>query len=505
MSQYLLAHDLGTSGNKATLFSADGQYIKSSVVSYPVYYSNGVWAEQDPNEWWKAVCDSTKEILRDVKPADIAAVSFSGQMMGVVPVGRDGDALRNSIIWADMRAIPQETALDRVIGMRTIYRTTGHRLSASYSLAKLMWIRDNQPEIFNKIYKTLCAKDYIIAKLTGRFVTDPSDASGTNAFDLNTFQWSEDILKAAGISIDMFPDVLASTDVAGTVTAEGARRSGLLEGTPVVVGGGDGLCASVGAGSIAPGITYNCLGSSSWICTVTEKPIFDENMVLFNWAHMVPGYVAPCGTMQAAGASFSWAMDKFQTGAASGASKYEAVNRLIGESAPGANGLVFLPYLMGERSPRWNPDARGAMIGLKMDTTSGDMLRAVVEGVAMNLNVILRAMSDRLDIKEMIVIGGLAQSEIIRNILGDVYGLPIAKLNFLEEGTSLGAAVAAGIGVGALDGFEDIHKFMKVECRERYNAENHAKYEEIQKIFDGAYTSLLGVFKDIVKLDSSDQ
>jgi xylulokinase len=225
-------------------------------------------------------------------------------------------------------------------------------------------------------------------------------------------------------------------------------------------------------------------------------------MILFNWAHMVPGYVAPCGTMQAAGASFSWAIERFLMSGAQGAERYKEIDDLISGSSVGANGLIFLPYLMGERSPRWNPRARGSMIGLKMDTSSGDLLRAVVEGVAMNLNVILQTMSRRIDMSEMIVIGGLAQSDVIRSILGDVYGLPIAKLNFLEEGSSLGAAVAAGVGVGALDGFEDIQKFMKVESREPFSGENHARYGEIQKVFDRAYANLLDVFDTIVGLQA---
>jgi xylulokinase len=360
-----------------------------------------------------------------------------------------------------------------------------------------MWIRDNQPELYANTYKSLCAKDYIIMKLTGEFVTDPSDASGTNAFDLNHFKWSEEILDAANISKDKFPEVLSSTAVAGKVTKEAGLQCGLTEGTPVVVGGGDGMCASVGAGSVAPGITYNCLGSSSWICTVAEKPIFDDDMILFNWAHMVPGYVAPCGTMQAAGASFSWAIEQLFADNANGSDKYDDINNSIFASPVGANNLVFLPYLMGERSPRWNANARGAFIGLKMDTTKNDMIRAVVEGVAMNLNVILKAISKKIDIKEMTVIGGLAKSNILRKILADIYGMTITKPNFLEEGTSLGAAVAAGIGIGALSGFDDINKFIEIESKETHDPYNHAKYEEIQEIFDKAYFSLIDTFNDI--------
>jgi xylulokinase len=347
----------------------------------------------------------------------------------------------------------------------------------------------------------LCAKDYIIAKLTGKYVTDASDASGTNAFDLNTFSWSADILHAADISMDKFPDVLKSTDIAGRVTAKAALECGLLEGTPVVTGGGDGVCASVGAGSIAPGITYNCLGSSSWICTVSEKPLLDDKMRLFNWAHVVPGLIAPCGTMQAAGASFNWAVKEIfkaeNIRGLHGSSSYDHINTAIAKSRTGANGLIFLPYLMGERAPRWNPNARGCFIGLKMDTKNEDMLRAVVEGVAMNLKIILSLLTERIEINEMIVMGGLARSRVIRSILADVYGMNICKLNLLEEGTSLGAAVTAGVGIGALNGFEDVNKFTQAETEEPYNRKNHQVYQKIQTNFNEAYFSLLKVFDNL--------
>jgi xylulokinase len=500
MAAYLLAHDLGTSGDKATLFDTDGRYVKSSVNSYGTYYSNSTWAEQDPEEWWKAVCAGTKEIMEGINPSDIAVVSFSGQMMGVVPVDESGTPVRTSIIWADIRSEDQAKQLIRDLGRKTIYHTTGHRPSGSYSLEKLMWIRDNQPEIYAKVYKTLCCKDFIVLKLTGNFVSEPTDASGTGAYDLKRGSWSEELLNAADIPIDKFPDVIPSTAIAGKVTGEASRQCGLLEGTPVVIGGGDGVCASVGTGAIAPGITYNCLGTASWISTVTEDPILDDAMIIFNYAHMVSGYISPCATMQAAGASFNWAIKQFFSEPELGQNKYTLINDGIAAGPVGANGIIFLPYLSGERSPRWNTNARGAFIGLKMDTSRNDMMRAVVEGIALNLNLILRTMQQEVNIDRITVIGGLAKSDIFRKILSDVYGLTIAKPNLLEEGTSVGAAVAGGIGVGALTGFEDVHKFLKIESEEIHDPANHIKYEKIQEVFDEAYFALVDVFDKIVKL-----
>jgi xylulokinase len=501
MSQYLLTHDIGTSGDKATVFDVDGNFVRSIVNAYPARYSNSTWAEQNPEDWWAAVCKGTREALEGIDPADIAGVGFSGQMMGVVPVDKTGDPVRSSIIWADIRSKPQEEQLIRELGMDRVYKITGHRPSSSYSLEKLMWIRDNQPDIYDRTYKTLCAKDYIALKLTGRFVTDVTDASGTGAYDLVGARWSAEVLEAAGIPMDKFPEAMPSTAIVGKVTAEASRLCGLKEGTPVVIGGGDGVAATVGTGAIELGVTYNSLGTASWISTVTEKPILDEKMIVFNYAHMIPGLISPCATMQTAAAAFNWALRQFYSEAElSAASKYDKINGAIANCPVGANGVLFLPYLLGERSPRWNDHARGVFLGLKMDTSRDDCMRAVMEGIAMNLNLILDVMKKEVSIDKITVIGGFAKSPILRNILADVFGRTIRKPKYLEEGTSLGAVVATGIGVGALDGFQDIHKFLKIEREESFDEERHRRYREIQDVFDQAYYALTDVFEDIVGL-----
>jgi xylulokinase len=501
MATYLLTHDIGTSGDKATVFDCDGTFIKSCVNGYPAYYSNSTWAEQNPGDWWAAVCKGTREVLEEIDPKEIAAVGFSGQMMGVVPVDEAGEPVRSSIIWADIRSKDQEAQLIRELGMARIYKITGHRPSSSYSLEKLMWIRDHQPDLYKKTYKALCAKDYIALKLTGNFVTDVTDASGTGAYDLVGAKWSDEVLKAAGIPLEKFPDALPSTTVVGTVTAEASRQCGLLEGTPVVIGGGDGVAATVGTGAITPGVTYNSLGTASWVSTVTEKPILDDKMIVFNYAHMIPGLISPCATMQTAAAAFNWALRQFYSEEElSAADKYDRINEEISKCPIGANGVLVLPYLLGERSPRWNDHARGVFFGLKMDTTRGDCMRAVMEGIAMNLNLILDVMKKEVSIDKITVIGGFAKSPILRNILADVFGRTIRKPKYLEEGTSLGAVVAAGIGVGVLDGFQDIHRFLKIEREEAFNPERHQQYREVQRVFDQTYYALTDVFEDIIGL-----
>lgn len=505
MARYLLAHDIGTSGNKATLFTTGGLLVKSVTSSYEAHFFNSTWAEQNPDDWWRAVCESSSALVQGIDPAEIAAVSFSGQMMGCVCVDRAGVPLRPAIIWADMRATGEVAFLRSRIDPWDLYTTVGHRISSSYTLPKLMWVKKNEPEIFGRTYKVLNAKDFIVHKMTGRFVTDHSDASGTLAFDLSASAWSDRILEAAEIDQGFFPTVVPSTHVAGGMHRQAAEACGLNAGTPVVVGGGDGLCASVGAGSVSEGVTYTCLGSSAWIASTTKEPVFDAQMRTFTFAHMVPGLVGPCGTMQAAGASFTWAKNEIckmeqETSRKTGDSIYEIINREIESSSPGANGLLFLPYLLGERSPWWNADARGAFVGLKMEHQRSDMLRAVLEGIALNLRLILDVMRSGIAVNEMILIGGMAQGRIERQILADSYGVPVKQLNHLEEATSMGAAVAAGVGVGELPGFDAIDRFVAIDNTLEPDAVSSRVYEEMLPIFSRAYTSLESLYSDLARI-----
>lgn len=505
MKKYVIAHDLGTSGNKATLFETGGKMVDSAVVSYPVRFFNGNWAEQSPQDWWQAICKATRELVKDIDPGQVCAISFSGQMMGCLCVDEQGQPLRDSIIWADMRAEEQEKALAEKIDPQEFYRIAGHQLSRSYSLEKLMWIRDHEPEVYAKTYKMLNAKDYIVFKLTGEFYTDYSDASGTNALDLNTMEWSERIIQAAGIRRSLFPDIKPSTFFVGNICLEAADECGLMTSTKVILGGGDGSCASVGAGSIAEGITYNCLGSSSWISTASRKPYYDPQMRTVTWAHVIPGLLIPSGTMQTAGAAFSWAKDKFCQDLAAkakeqGVSVYQLINAEIEHAKPGASGLLFLPYLMGERCPRWNSAARGTLTGLKMEHTTGDIMRSVVEGVAMNLDIIVKILKNAVEIKEMLVVGGLAQGEVQQQIFADIYGMDVVRLKHLEEATSIGAAVIAGVGAGELAGFEEVVKFNERYEKKAPIEEETEVYERIKPVFEMAYQGQLDVYEALKEL-----
>ncbi len=484
MKPYILAHDLGTSGDKATVFDADGKLIASRTSSYDTLYSNKNWAEQNPEDWWRAVCETSRSILEEVEASQIGVVSLSGQMMGCLCVDRSGRPLRNSIIYSDQRATREAARILEGMDALEFYRTAGHRVSPSYSIEKLMWVKQHEPEIFAETHKMLNAKDYITFRLTGAFVTDFNDASGTNCFDINSRSWSGSILSLAGIDEGLLPEARESTAVAGGITKEAAKATGLAVDTPVVIGAGDGGCATVGVGCVTEGVCYNYLGSSSWISTAGSSPIIDESMRTFTWVHPVAGLYQPCGTVQTAGSSVSWL-----TGELYG-ERFEEMNREAGESTPGANGIVFLPYLLGERSPRWNPDAKGGWIGLKLGNTRGDLARAVLEGVAFNLEIVLSILRQQFPIEELILIGGGAQSALWRQILADIYGVRILVPEFLEEATSMGAAIIGGVGTGYFGFEEGARRFIRIKQRIEPDPATVRRYEEIKPVFDECYTAL---------------
>ena len=500
--KYLLAHDIGTSGNKATLFTVDGELVKSTVVSYQVNYQSGGRAEQDPADWWNAVCTSTREIVADIDPKDVLALSFSAQMQCCLVVDREGNVLRPAIIWADTRAKEQTEALLARVDDTEAYRLLGHRLSPSYSIEKLMWIRDNEPELYEKTYKMLQVKDYIIYRMTGRFVTDYSDASGTNALDLENLCWSQEILAAAEISPDKMPELHASTDVIGTLLPDAAAQLGLTTATQVVCGGGDGPCSAVGAGCTENDQMFLSFGTSAWVGGTMEKKFLDEDKVLFCFAHVIPGKYMPCGTMQSAGSSYAYARNQFcqQEKARAeelGVDSWDLVNEMVERSPVGAQGLVFLPYPAGERAPRWNPDASGSFVGIRMYHTRDDYMRAVLEGVAMNLELIMQSYRKTMTIDDLILTGGGAKGQVVARTLSDVLNVTLKSPNHVEEATSIAAAVIAGIGCGVYEDFSAIHQFLAFGKPTVPTAEHQAVYAKSKKVFDDVYKALLPVYSEM--------
>lgn len=505
--KYILAHDLGTSGNKASLYDSDGQLVASEFYGYATYYPQDGWVEQDANDWWQSIRDTTPRLLNRAKVSanSIACVTFSGQMMGCLPVDRDGNALSRSIIWADQRAVTQAEQIEERAGLRESYKITGHRLSPTYSAAKIMWLRDNRPDIYDRSYRFLHAKDFIIARLTGNFVTDYSDASGMNLLDITSLEWSQTMLGATRIDYDKLPELHASTDVVGYVTAQAAQDTGLACGTPVVAGGGDGSCAATGAGVVEEGMAYNYIGSSSWIGVASRSPMLDPEMRTFNWVHLDPALYSPTGTMQTAGGSYSWLKETLcamEVDAAERAqvSPYEIMNMVAASAEPGARNLLYLPYLLGERSPHWNPNARGTFVGLTPRHTRAHIIRSVLEGVTFNLRTILDTFREQLDIKTMRVIGGGAKGSLWRQIMADIYRMPIQLPRHVDEATSLGAAVAGGVGVGLFGDIGIAKSFVQITDETHPRLEFGNRYDDLYDIFSDAYEALLPVFDQLAAM-----
>ncbi|MBN2006896.1 MAG: FGGY-family carbohydrate kinase [Anaerolineae bacterium] len=502
MKSHVLAHDLGTTGNKATLYDAAGHLVGSTFYGYATEYAHPRWAEQDPEDWWRAVCFSTQRLLQQtgVRAADVACITFSGQMMAAVPLDRQARPLCKAIIWADQRATEQVRWLGERISFAEMYAITGHRLSESYSLLKMLWLRDHQPDVYSAAHKFVHAKDAMVARLTGHFVTDRSDASGMDLYDLAGGDWSPRILEAAGVDPAQLPEVHLSTDVVGAVLPAVAGDVGIAAGTPVVIGGGDGVCAATGAGVVEEGAAYTYVGSSAWVALATHAPVLDPDYRTFCYCHLVPGMFSPTGTTQSAGAAYQWMRDQVcaaetTEAQATHTSPYALMDARAGQSTPGARGLIFLPYLMGERSPYWNPRSRGAFVGLTLRHTHADMLRAVLEGVTMNLCMTLdafRAQGRRIE--TMRFIGGGAKGRLWAQLMADIYGLPVHRLAILDEATSMGAALAGGVGVGLYPGFEMATAMNPTAEIFTPDPQARAVYAELYSLFQQTYAALVPVY-----------
>lgn len=486
----IIAHDLGTTGDKASLHRDDGRLVASVTVPYPAHFAAGGIAEQDPQDWWDAVVRATRELLTRTgsSPADVAGLVVSGQMMGAVLLDAGGEPVRPAIIWADTRAGTQQRELEAALGAEHAYGLLGHRLNPTYSLSKVMWVRDNEPDVWARVRRACVAKDFIVLRLTGRLATDRSDASGTNAYDQQRGTWSDEVLSAARLDPELFPEIIDSTAIAGALTAGAAAALGLPASVPVVMGGGDGPLAAVGSGVVAPEDgAYVCLGTSSWISFTADAPLHDPAMRTFTFDHVVPGMFVPTATMQAGGASVQWIAEALSPDPA-----HPDTHRLTAEAAGDVDtdDLYFLPYLLGERSPLWDPDARGAFVGIGRHHTRAHLVRAVLEGTAFNLLSCIRAFRDSGAVIDGIdAVGGGAQSDAYLQVLADVWGIPVRRRTVVEEANSLGAAVTAAVGLGLAD-FSAARALSEVTAEFAPDAARHDVYAQRHARFTDAYTAL---------------
>lgn len=498
---YLLAVDLGTSGCKAALFTPGLRLVASHTASYETAYPAPDEAEQDPAEWWAAFVAGTRGVLGKarVAPEEVLAVSFSGQMMGCLPVDAAGEPLSPALIWADQRSRDAAAFLEERVGTGEFYRIAGNRLHPTYPLCKFRWLKTHRPEVYAGCHKFLQAKDYLVLRLTGEWATDYSDASGTAALDIARLAWSEELLSAAEVDVAKLPKLRPAATVVGGLRAEAAAACGLKEGMPVVLGGGDGPCATAGTGVAAEGQAYLYLGSSSWVSLVTRQPGFDPEQRTFNICHLDPLIANQFGTMQCGGGAVRWFGEA--AGLAEEARRrgdhellYDRLDEEAARAAPGAGGVLFLPYLMGERSPYYNVDARGAFLGLTLRTGRLELARAVLEGVALNLRIILEAFREQgCRVAEVRAIGGGASSPVWLGIIADVLGEAVETVEEPNEATSRGAAMAGAVALGLVPDYGAAATLVRKRGRYEPTRDNErrATYDRAYRLFRHAYQWLL--------------
>lgn len=506
--RYILVHDIGTTGDKAVLFDVEKRSIVSStIVEYPTYHPYPLWAEQNPADWWSAFIESTKSLLRNIDPRDVEAVSFSGQMMACLPVNRDGEALRNAIIWMDQRSVKEVEFIKSMFSEYEFYSITGNRLSPTYPIAKILWLKRSEPAIYSKAYMFLQPKDYIIAKLTGTFQTDYSDASLTGMLDISKRDWAIEVLSEIGIDADKLPVVRPSTTIVGEVSGDAANLLGLHHRPPVIMGCGDGICTAVGATATDIHDSYIYLGASAWLSTISDRPLLDKSMRFFNMVYIEPTLYTPTGTMQTAGAALRWFRDNIfllEKAVASllNTSAYELIDSEAEKSPPGANGLLFLPYLMGERAPWWSSYARGVLLGLTLSHSRNDIARAVLEGIALNLGlVMLSFIENGAIIREPVaLVGGGARSRLWPRILSNIYNSSIAVLKYREEVAALGAGITAAYAIKV---FNSLNESKKVNPSLQLYSPSSTEvniYRKLLDVFKKSYLALDEVFKEISNL-----
>jgi len=499
MRQLIVAHDLGTSGDKASLHAADGRLLAAHTERYPADFGVGGKAEQDPHDWWAAFCAATRKLLAEsgAQPGEIACVALSGQMQSLVLVDEADEPVRPAIIWADTRASAERDLLAERVGDDRAFEIMGHRLDATYTLPKAMWVRTHEPEVFARANGILIAKDYVTLRATGRRCTDPSDATGTNAYDQRAGTWSPELLAAAELDPALLPELLPSATVAGGLTSEAAAATGLDSGTPVVVGGGDGSCAALGAGLVAPGSGANAtLGSSAWLSIATEAPVRDPRKRTVTFDHVIPGRYVPLGAMQSAGASLDWLMETLSV---SRGPELEALIDAAAEVDAAAEDLFFLPYLMGERAPIWDTRARGTFVGLSRHHGPAHLARAVLEGVAFSLYSILLSLRDVAGpgqpIEAIEAIGGGARSDVWLSLMADTWGVPVRRRTIVDEANSLGAAVVGGVAVGLIDDWAVARSLSAVDATFEPDATRHARATESYQRFSDLYARLQTWFR----------
>jgi xylulokinase len=455
MTTYLLGIDVGTTGSKALLIDANGAVTASATTEYPMFTPQPLWSEQNPVDWWSATVTSIRQVLEQggVKADQVAGVGLTGQMHGLVLLDAQSEVLRPCIMWNDQRTAPQCATITQKVGPDNVLRLTGNPVLPGFTAPKIAWVQEHEPDVYARAAKVLLPKDYARYRLTGGFFSEVSDASGTSLFDVGQRRWSDEMLAALDLPREWLPDVTESPEVSARISAVAAKVTGLLEGTPVVGGGGDQAAQAVGTGIINEGVVSATLGTSGVVFAASDTYRVEPEGKLHAFCHAVPGMWHLMGVMLSAAGSFRWYRDALgeleQIRAnETGQDAYDLLTKAAAEVPPGCEGLLFLPYLTGERTPYPDPNARGVFFGLTLRHGKAHLTRAVLEGVTYGLRdslELMRALG--LLIEQVRASGGGARSPLWRQMLADVFDTEIVTVK-VTEGAAYGAALLAGVGAG---------------------------------------------------------
>ena len=495
---YLMGLDVGTTGAKALLINEDGDVVASATAEYPMYTPHPLWAEQDPEDWWAASQQSIQQALAQsgVEPGEVKGVGLTGQMHGLVLLDREGRVLRPCIMWNDQRTGPQCRWITELIGAGRLIRLTCNPVLPGFTAPKIIWVRENEPQVYERAAKALLPKDYIRFRLTGEFATEVSDASGTSLFDVRNRIWSEEVLGELDIPRAWMPDCYESPVVSGKITAQAAQATGLRAGTPVVGGGGDQAAQAVGSGIVREGLVSSTIGTSGVVFAHTEKPLVDPEGRLHTFCHAAPGRWHVMGVMLSAGGSLRWFRDGLgqqekDVAALVGRDPYELLTEEAAQAPAGCEGLIFLPYLTGERAPHPDPNARGVFMGLTVRHGKTHLVRAVLEGVAYGLRDSLEMLRDMgLEIHQVRASGGGARSELWRQIQADIFNTELVTIN-VTEGAAYGAALLAGVGAGVYGDVEEAcDRAIRVVTSVQPAPERAAIYEAYYPVYRALYHAL---------------
>ncbi len=505
---YYIGVDIGTSGTKTVLFDKTGNVIASALQEYPLYQPQNGYAEQRPEDWLEATVSTIAQVMAksSVEAAQVKGVGLSGQMHGLVMLDEQDTVIRPAIIWCDQRTAKECEEITQKVGAERLIQITANPALTGFTASKILWVRNHEPENFARCTKILLPKDYVRYMLTGAFATEVSDASGMQLLDVPNRCWSDEVLEKLEIPKSMLAKVYESPDITGYITAAMAARTGLAEGTPVVGGAGDNAAAAVGTGVVENGKAFTTIGTSGVVFAHSDEIAIDPKGRVHTFCCAVPGAWHVMGVTQAAGLSLKWFRDNFcaaekETAAAMGKDPYFLMDQEVEQVPIGAGKLLYLPYLMGERTPHLDPQVRGAFVGLSAVHGKKEMLRAVMEGVAFSLNDCKNIIQEMgIPVDDMMACGGGGTSPLWRQMLADLYRCPV-KTVASKEGPALGVAILAMVGTGAYPSVaEACRAIIHTDKTQQPIPENSDRYAPFYDLYTKLYPAMKDSFKELQEI-----